>query len=477
MGIGGGVLSFIKTHKLLDSGDRVLVAVSGGPDSVALLHLLYELREELELHLEIGHLQHGIRGEEARGDARFVAELADKLGLPFHLEEVDLPRIKFAAGKGNVEALARAERYRFFVDVARQRKLNKIATAHTQDDQAETVLMWFLRGSGMKGLGGMLPRHELEKADVGSAGGPVVIRPLLDVSRAEVEAYLKEKRLAFRLDRTNQDPTFLRNWIRLKLIPQLKEKMDQNLPARLAQQAELLREEEQFLAEFAHAELYRIQTREGIDRRELLKYNKALQRRLLRLWIEAVRGHLRGLDFQHVEALCELVTDGPPQGSLSIPGGWQLVREYENLKLEKQSRGIRPACSCYTYNLRIGEDLYVDEAGLMIRAREIVAPLPSLPDELTDAFFDISLASELTLRNFRPGDRLQPLGMAGHRKVKEIFIEKKVPLSVRASLPLLVLGDEVIWIPGYGRSEVGKVTPATKAILHLKAVPVAKHVY
>jgi tRNA(Ile)-lysidine synthase len=113
----------------------------------------------------------------------------------------------------------------------------------------------------------------------------------------------------------------------------------------------------------------------------------------------------------------------------------------------------------------------------MIRSREIVAPLPSLPDDLTDAFFDISLASELTLRNFRPGDRLQPLGMAGHRKVKEIFIEKKVPLSVRASLPLLVLGDEVIWIPGYGRSEVGKVTPATKAILHLKAVPVAKHVY
>lgn len=467
------VTEFVEKYRLVSPGDRVLVAVSGGPDSVALLHLLSDLREELRLHLEVAHLEHGIRGEEAREDVRFVAELAEKLELPFHLKEVDLPRIKSAAGKGNLEALARAERYRFFAEVAREHKLGKIATAHNQDDQAETVLMWLLRGSGLKGLGGMPPRLPLDGTDIESTDGLVVIRPLLEVSRAEIEVYLNEKHLTFRLDRSNQDPTFLRNWIRLKLIPQLKEKMDQQLPARLAQQAELIREEETFLESLAHTEFLRIRTPEGIDRAALLKYDKALQRRLLRLWIEAVRGHLRGLDFQHVEALLELITTGPPQGRLSIPGGWQLVREYESLRLDKQSRGFRPPYSCYSYKLRVGEDLYVHEAGLMIQAREILAPLPKLPDNFMDAFFDICLASELTIRNFRPGDRLQPLGMAGHRKVKEIFIEKKVPLSVRASLPLLVLGDEVIWIPGYGRSEVGKVTSVTKAILHLKAVPVA----
>ena len=178
-----------------------------------------------------------------------MAELAEKLGLPFHLKEVDLPRIKSAAGKGNLEALARAERYRFFAAVARERKLGKIATAHTQDDQAETVLMWLLRGSGMKGLGGMPPTHPLEENGVGSASGLTVIRPLLDVSRAEIEEYLNEKHLTFRLDRSNQDLSFLRNWIRLKLIPQLKEKMDRHFPGRLAQQAELIREEEKFLDE------------------------------------------------------------------------------------------------------------------------------------------------------------------------------------------------------------------------------------
>ena len=300
-----------------------------------------------------------------------------------------------------------------------------------------------------------------------------MIRPLLGVSRAEIEEYLNEKHLTFRLDRSNQDPSFLRNWIRLKLIPQLKEKMDRNLPARLAQQAELIREEDDLLDALAHAAINEIRTAEGMNRGSLLKHSKAMQRRLLRLWIEATRGHLRGLDFQHVEALLDLTADGPPQGCLSIPGGWQLVKEYETLRLEKQSRRIRQQCACYSYDLQVGEDLHIHEAGLMIQTREISLPLPSLPDNLTEAVFDVtSLGADLTMRNFRHGDRFQPLGMAGHKKVKELFIEKKVPLSVRATLPLLVLGDEVIWIPGYGRSELGKVTPATKAILHLKAVPV-----
>lgn len=145
----------IEKYQMTMPGDYLLVAVSGGPDSVALLHLLYDLRRELELHLEVAHLEHGIRGSEAREDARFVAELAEKLGLPFHLKEVDLHQIKSAAGKGNMEALGRAERYRFFTAVSRERKLDKIATAHSQDDQAETVLMWLLRGSGLRGLGGM----------------------------------------------------------------------------------------------------------------------------------------------------------------------------------------------------------------------------------------------------------------------------------------------------------------------------------
>jgi tRNA(Ile)-lysidine synthase len=473
MGLERRVEETLKKFEILSHGDRVLVAVSGGPDSVALLQLLCDLRDDLRLHLEVAHLQHGIRGAEAREDARFVAALADQLNLPFHLKEINLLQIKAAAGKGNLEALAREERYRFFADIARQRRLAKIATAHTEDDQAETVLMWFLRGSGLNGLAGMAPVHPLDRTDTGSENGIVVIRPLLDVSRAQIEAYLNEKQLNFRLDRTNQDPSFLRNWIRLELIPRLKEKMGGNLPARLARQAELIREEDELLDALAKAALGQARNGEGINRESLLKHGKAMQRRLLRLWTEETRGHLRALDFQHVEALLDLINEGPPQGRLAIPGGWELVKEYETLRLEKQSRGLKPQCACYSYEFRLGEDLPIREAGLTIIAREILPPLPSPSVDLMGVFFDAAfITGKLTLRNFRRGDRYQPLGMRGHKKVKELFIEKKVPLSVRARLPLLVLGDEIIWIPGYGRSAVGRVTPETKVILNLKAVAI-----
>ncbi|HSE87991.1 MAG TPA: tRNA lysidine(34) synthetase TilS, partial [Candidatus Binatia bacterium] len=249
--------------------------------------------------------------------------------------------------------------------------------------------------------------------------------------------------------------------------------IDRNLPWRLAQQAELIREEDELLDALAKAALSETRNAEGMDRGSLLRHGKAMQRRLLRLWTEETRGHLRGLDFQHVEALLHLIKAGPPQSRLAIPGGWELVREYETLRLEERSRSLKQPYACYSYELRVGGDLHIREAGLTIAAREILPPVPSPPGDVMDVFFDsASFTGKLTMRNFRPGDRFQPLGMCGHKKIKDFFIEKKIPLSVRASLPLLVFGDEVIWIPGYGRSEVAKVTPATETILHLKAVPI-----
>jgi tRNA(Ile)-lysidine synthase len=463
---------FLSKEHLLSKGDRVLVAVSGGPDSVALLHLLLDLRDELSLHLEVAHLQHGIRGKEAQEDARFVGGLARQLQLPFHLKEVNLPRLKAAAGKGNLEALGRSERYRFFATVARERNLDKIATAHTRDDQAETVLMWLLRGSGMKGLGGMAPVQRLNIRDGHSSKRFVIIRPLLAASKAEVLRYLEEKGLGYRLDSSNQERNFLRNWIRLELIPQLEARTDAHLRSRLAQNAELIRDEEQVLDELAHHVFKEIVVAQRLDRSALLKQNKAIQRRLLRLWIEETRGHLSSVDFDHVETLLTFIAQGTPQGRLSIPGGWELVKEYGTLRLERRWRRVKRAALCYNYIMRAGTDLFIEEAGVTIQTRKMLRPFPRLPDHFAEAFFDMAcLPTDLTIRNFRRGDRFQPLGMTGHKKLKELFIENKIPLSVRANLPLLVLDDEVLWVPGYGRSETGKVRAETRAILQFKAVP------
>lgn len=443
-----------------------MVAVSGGPDSVALLHVLRELCEAFQLHLEVAHLQHGIRGAEAKADARFVEQLAKQLELPFHLKEMDLPQMKSAAGKGNLEALARAERYRFFADVVRDRKLDKVATAHTQDDQAETVIMWFLRGAGVKGLGGMSPLS-LFKIAGGDLGGLTVIRPLLEVSKAEVLQYLAERRLPFRADRSNQDATLLRNWIRLELLPLIARRVGTRVAPRLSQQAELCREEDGFLDELARSGYRAMLVPGGLARQVFLAEPRALQRRILRLWIEQLRGHLRGLEFVHIEEVLRLILERRPQSRAPIPGGWEIVREYDTLKLVKRFRTSHQVC--YNYPLEIGRVLAIPEAGLELHSRRMSASPNRLPDDLMEAVFDVASVPEpLSVRNFRRGDRFQPLGMSGHKKVKDLFIEKRVPSSVRADWPLLASGAEVLWIPLYGRSAAGRVTKTTTSVLHLK---------
>lgn len=455
---------------LISRGDRVLVAVSGGPDSVALLHLLYEIRGEFQLSLEVAHLQHGIRGEGAKEDARFVAELAAKLGLPFHLKEIDLPRMKSQAGKGNLEALGRAERYRFFAETAKSRGLAKIATAHTQDDQAETVLMWFLRGAGPKGLGGMVPVQQFVLPSGDPAVSFALIRPLLDVSKAEILEYLACRKLDYRIDTSNQDPAFLRNWIRTELLPKIHERVDSGFAARLAHQAELSRDEQGFLEELAEQRLESIRgSADHLNRSGLLGAPKALQRRVLRRWIEQVRGHLRGIDFIHIDALLRLIEEGPAQSRLPVPGGWELAREYEKIRLARPVRGAKPGC--YSYALNIGRNLHVPEAFMEFHSVLVTTVRRQVPTDSMGAVFDAhALNGALTVRNFRNGDRFQPLGMDGHKKIKDLFIEKKIPLTVRARYPLLTAGGEILWIPGLGRSAIAPVTEHTSAVVELKAV-------
>ncbi len=470
------VVEFASSQKLFSAGDRVLVAVSGGPDSVALLDVLHSLREEWGLHLEVAHLQHGIRGEEAREDARFVAALADSLNLPLHLKEVSIPSIRKSAGKGNLEALARDERYRFFTAVAQERGLNKVATAHTLDDQAETVLMWFLRGCGTKGLAGISPLRHGASQDADSVSVPALVRPLLGISKAEIVDYLGERQLAYRMDRTNEEPALLRNWIRLELLPRIASRIDTRWPQRLARQAALFRDENVFMDRLARIELEKLRASTGLDRKLLAEQDPALQRRILRLWLSEIRGQLRGLDFSHVEDLLHLAVRGAPNARLSIPGAWELVNAYESVRLEKKSR--KPKRCRYSYKFRVGEVLEIPEAGIALASKRISVPPsvhPRMPRNLEEGLFDAALLSEnLTVRSFCAGDRYQPLGMKGHKKVKDLFIEKKVPLSVRSVLPLFSMGDEILWIPAYARSETAKIGPRTTEFLQVRAVPLER---
>jgi len=460
----------ILKYKMFSPGEKVLVAVSGGPDSVSLLHLLYGLREEFELRLEVAHLQHGIRKEEGRQDALFVAGIAEKLGLPFHLKELDLPEVKAQRGAGNLEAMGREERYLYFSALARARGIEKIATGHTRDDQAETVLMWLLRGSGRKGLSGMPPVRRIGGGDRASSA-PLLVRPLIEVCRDELLSSLARAGLEYRTDQTNLDPAPLRNWVRLRLLPQMKERFGAQVAERLSDLAEILREEEDILERLAHEELARVAQGRHLRADLFLRLGKAMQRRVLRAWCSSRLGDVRGFSFFAVEEAIAFLARGPAQGRLAIPGGWDLVKRYGKVHIEKQGRNRKPIC--YAYELaRAAGELLIPEAKMRIESA-VLAFSPALaPRDQGEAIFDLTaLPQTLTVRNFRPGDRFQPLGMKGHKKLKDLFVEKKVPLEIRATLPLLLAGEEILWIPNYGRSEVAKVGPGAADILRVRVEP------
>jgi tRNA(Ile)-lysidine synthase len=465
------LINRVQQQNLLSRGERLLLGVSGGPDSVCLLLILHDLQKDYDLHLEVAHLQHGIRGEEAADDARFVGALAEQLGLIFHLREINLPELRRRAGKGNLEALAREQRYKFFAEIAQRRGLTKIATAHTEDDQAETMLMWLLRGAGRKGLGGMSPVHAFNDSRRGlDQGEAQIIRPFLKVSKSEILNYLHERQIAYRVDSTNDDGKLLRNWIRLELLPQLRLRIDGRVSARLAEQAAMLRGEQAVLEQVAYSALENCRRNDGLDRVQLLQQPVALQRLIFRYWIERLRGDLRGIDFVHVEALRRVAATGPSQARIAIPGGWELRREYDLLYLSKAQRGLKPICYCRS--LTIGQTLQIPEANVELVSETLAAPVRAADVDMTQACFDLqALPEPLLVRNFRRGDRFEPLGMSGQKKLKDLFIDRKVALSERSILPLLVGGDKVIWIPGHGRSRSALVGPNSRAIMRIKVIP------
>ncbi|MFQ5850342.1 MAG: tRNA lysidine(34) synthetase TilS [Candidatus Binatia bacterium] len=468
MDLEAKVRDTIRKYEMLSFGDGVLLGVSGGPDSVALLRLMTSLGKECGWRLAVAHLLHGIRGEEARKDALFVAELAEKSSIPFYLKEVDLPRMRSERGKGNLEELGRKERYGFFAAVSAQCGLNKVATAHTRDDQVETLLMWLLRGSGRKGLSGIYVVRKLTSKGRSSAK-PLLVRPLIDASRQEILAYLAEQGLDYRTDDTNLDRCHLRNWIRHRLLPQLRKRIDRRLDHRLAHLAEILRDEEGVLDRITQRRLDRLGRSRCFTRESLLQEDKAMQRRLVRAWLESNSGSLRGIAFDHVEAILRFIAQGPPHGRLSLPGGWDLLRQYEAIRLERGGRKELPEVS-YSYFLPHGGEVVIPEAGVKLQSSRCSSSFVTRPQDDLEALFDSALLPDtLTVRSFRAGDCFQPLGMCGHKKkVKDLLIEKKVPLPIRRILPLVLAGGEILWIPQYGRSEIAKVGPQTGEILKVK---------
>lgn len=322
-------LTIIK-YNMLTEGDRILVGLSGGPDSVVLLHVLNTLKKEYSLEIVVAHLDHKFRGEESVEDRRFCVELAGEYNLEIVYEEIDVPKIAKEKGISPEEA-ARFERYDFFKRAAGKKGIKKIAVAHTQDDQAETVLMRIIRGAGMRGLGGMMPVKEMN--------GFTVIRPLIEVSRKEIEEYISLNKLEFRIDSSNAKSIFTRNRIRLEVMPFLEKDFNPNIKEVLVNMAENLRIENDFLSKYAMRKFKGMaKLKKGevvIDIKRFKKQPTAVRKRILRQGLEEVKGDLRRFTYKHWKEIEDLLGSRPSGSIVDLPLGISIVKEKDSLRIFK----------------------------------------------------------------------------------------------------------------------------------------------
>jgi len=454
------VRSTVSRYGMIRPGETVVVAVSGGADSVALLHSLWRLREELGIDLVAAHLNHGIRGEEAERDAEFVQALAAQLGVPSVVEKAHVPQTAREMRLG-VEEAARKARYEFLDRTALSSHAARIAVAHTADDQVETVLLNIIRGAGPDGLAGM------------PAVRGKVVRPLIELFRADVESYLRENRLSWRTDLTNFEAEHTRNRVRLELIPLLEQRFNPRVKEAVLTLSKLAADEAEVVRSAAEQAFRGVSIKAGLcsvelDAAALLGLSKAVARRCLRMAIEMVKGDLRDVEYAQVERVLDVLSLGRgfvitlPSGRVyaKLAGGvLQVFRKRRVERIEVVREIEAPGRTA------------VPELGVELEAS--LVPAETRPESRWEAVVDpAKIAGRLIVRTWRPGDSMIPLGMTGHKKLQDLFTDRKVPRDERVRVPVIADDEKIVWVAGLAVSEEAKVTGGARQGLLIQCWPI-----
>lgn len=471
----------IREAGMINPGEAVLIGVSGGPDSVALLHVLIALSSFHNYRLGIAHLNHGLRGAEAERDAQFAESLAKKHHLPYYLEKKDLIAEKNFSG-WSLEEAGREARYRFFHRIAEECGYDHIAVGHHREDDAELILMNLIRGSGPTGIGGIRP-----------VGKTRVIRPLIHAARDEILDFLHSREIEYVYDHTNDDTVFRRNHVRRHLIPSLK-KYNPRIVETLNRLGEVLRTESQWIDSITESLLGEMIIERNpqmlVIQREMVDgLHMALRRRVIRRAIMEVKGDLRRIGFSHIDAIITLVGNDRKTAQIDLPDRVRVVRDNSRLILAREKKSLRsPDLSgrrrfLTDFEYRITRE---QAESTEIRIREINSrmtltrmpreALASLPVGKSTAVDWECLDFPLLIRNAQPGDRFIPLGMRGTQKLKSFFINNKVPETVRGRIPLVVSGQRIIWIAGFRIDERVRISGATENILKIDLIPEEDHI-
>ncbi len=449
-------------NKLIEAGDSLVVGVSGGHDSMSLMYILNDLKEEFGYELLIAHVDHGVRGDLARRDMDFVEGQARELGLKFYARQVDMDGYAREHNISSEEA-GRILRYGFFREILKEEGQGKIVVGHNRNDQAETLIMRFIRGTGIDGLKGM----DYEYKDI--------IRPILNIKREEIESYIREQEIPVVIDHTNLENIYTRNKVRLDLIPYIEKEFNPNfinvlwtLSKNASKDAEFL--EEYTVEAYQRNLIFSDSKRVELEIEGIKSENIAISQRILRLALENLLGSLQGFGEIHIADIIELLVSAKTGKRIDLPNDIGVSIDYGRLIISKGEERLKIP-EKFSYELKLGANK-LEEIGLNLRLETLDLKDYSQEEVRPNIkVFDYEkLKGKLYIRNRRPGDRFRPLGMKGSKKIKDYFIDEKISRQERDQLPLLVDEENIIWVLENRISDAYKIGKDTKKLLLVEKI-------
>ncbi|NLK44385.1 MAG: tRNA lysidine(34) synthetase TilS [Tissierellia bacterium] len=451
------VLDAITEYKLIEENDHIVVGVSGGPDSMALLYCLLEARKTIPFSIHIAHVNHGVRGEEARSDQLFVERISKELGLPYYTINVNM--IEYGKERGiTAEEAGRELRYGFFRDILERHGRGKIAVAHNMNDQAETLLMRIMRGTGPDGLKGM----DYKSDDI--------IRPILGIDRKEIEDYIRQKGIETVLDKTNLQPIYSRNKVRLELIPYIEENFNPNIVTTLWRMSRIFSLDLNFLEE--HTKIKFKNMLKSHDKNSIILHgdkflveDRSIQQRIIRNAILELNKSLQGISEGQIAGAVNLVNNLETGKEFHLSNDIILRINYDEIIIEKSREREKIA---YSYDIDVPGSIIL-ENGYCLETKIFTKDNDFVMEKTKNVkYFDYDkVEGNIRIRNRRDGDRFIPFGMKGSKKLKDYFIDEKVPRDLRDRIPLVVDNENIMWVVGYRISELYKITQDTKRILSI----------
>lgn len=458
MNINKKIEKTIEKHNMLSLGDHVLIGFSGGPDSVCLLYLLHDLRIKYKLKVSAAYIDHGLRPNDVPKEIEFCRKICNNLSVDFYTQSVNVR--EFAQiEKVNIQEAARILRYGALDQISINIKAHKIAVAHNADDQAETVLMRLLRGAGPAGLSGIPPVRKK------------IIRPLIEIERTEIEKFLAEKNIPFIIDPSNENLKYLRNRIRQNLMPVIKSISPQATKI-ISKTADIIREENDYINVSVTKALMRLMSRKTDNRVELFcnpmeVLNIVILRRALRVAIDSVRG-LRGIEFEHIEEIINLIKKGRPGDRLYLPKGIKAIKGYSTIIITDE-----PPKKLSTYILDKPMDILLTEADVLLSIKELEKQeIPDFGDGKNTIYVDREKINfPLIIRARKPGDYFYPFGFGNKKKIQDFFVDEKVPRDERDLIPIIESEGKIVCIVGYRLDDRYKIEHNTTRCLQIKVIP------